>query len=166
MGQYFIVVNDDKQEFINPHSFGDGLKFNEVARSAYGTLTALALLLRRSNEGGGGDFPGQRTTTIGSWAGDRISFVGDYDESGLYQTALAGYADVSHNVIRLMATDYILRREIWARGVLNDDGSLCAHPPLFGNGMERRREIVYGEGAPPNASELPSAIFARDERNA
>ena len=47
MGQYFIAVNEDKKEFIHPHTFGDGLKFFEIVMSGGGFLGALAYLMRR-----------------------------------------------------------------------------------------------------------------------
>ena len=42
-------------------------------------------LLRQSNEGGGGDIQ-KEYATAGRWAGDRITLVGDYDESKLWET--------------------------------------------------------------------------------
>jgi hypothetical protein len=55
MGQYHLVVNLDRKEFIHPHRFGDGLKLLEFGCSADGTLTGLAILLACSNGRGGGD---------------------------------------------------------------------------------------------------------------
>lgn len=102
MGQYFFVVNLDKKEYLHPHRFGDGLKLLEFGCSAGGTMTALTLLLRQSNEGGGGDYSGTDTKTVGSWAGDRIVIVGDYDESGLFQKADKEFKDVSELVKTIM----------------------------------------------------------------
>ena len=45
MGQYYIIVNLDKKQFIHPHKFGDGIKLLEFADSTPGTMTALAVLL-------------------------------------------------------------------------------------------------------------------------
>lgn len=83
MGQYHLIVNLDKREFLYPHEFGDGFKLMEFGQSAGGTLTALTILLAASNGRGGGDF--QDTTTSlehrpGCWAGDRIAIIGDYFE--------------------------------------------------------------------------------------
>ncbi len=82
MGQYFVFVNEDKKEFIHPHKLASGLKFWEILASPVATR-ALVFLLRKSNEGGGGDIS-VKTKYCGHWAGDRISLVGDYDESDLY----------------------------------------------------------------------------------
>jgi len=55
MGQYFIIVNETKKEYLHPHKFDDGLKLLEFGLSSYGTLFALALLLRQG-VGEDGDF--------------------------------------------------------------------------------------------------------------
>jgi hypothetical protein len=100
MGQYFLVVNLDKKEFIHPHKFGDGLKLLEFGCSSCSTLTALTLLLRKSNEGGGGDFHEfEKCELVGSWAGDRIVIIGDYDESKVYEEAENQFRDISEALI-------------------------------------------------------------------
>ena len=92
MGQYHIIVNVDKQQFLHPHSMGDGLKLLEFGCSSCGTMTALAVLLADSNGEGGGDLHIDDPTDIaaivrdlpGSWAGDRIIIAGDYGDEGKY----------------------------------------------------------------------------------
>lgn len=86
MGQYHLVVNLDKREYLHPHQLGDGLKLMEQAMSGPGgTGSALLLLLAVSNgeEGrGGGDFHvAGFTDVVGRWGGDRIAVVGDYAEA-------------------------------------------------------------------------------------
>lgn len=88
IGQYFKIANLDKREYLDPHAFGDGLKLLEFGCSSMGTLLGLTLLLRSSDEGGGGDFgnrgevPSSAWERIGSWAGDRVVICGDYDAPG------------------------------------------------------------------------------------
>ena len=90
MGQYFMIVNIDKKEYIHPHRIGGGLKFWEICANNGARL--VPFLLRRSAEGGGGDAeewytpppPGiqddvEASNTCGRWAGDRIVICGDYD---------------------------------------------------------------------------------------
>ena len=77
MGQYNMIVNLDKREYLYPHKFGDGFKLMEFGQSAGGTLTGLTILLAGSNGRGGGDFHGEGA---GGWAGDRIAIIGDYWE--------------------------------------------------------------------------------------
>lgn len=83
MGQYYLVVNVDRGEYLHPHKFGDGLKLMEFGNSHCGTLLGLAVLLADGNGRGGGDL---RTDNpiVGSWAGDRIVVAGDYADGGKF----------------------------------------------------------------------------------
>lgn len=108
MGQYYLVVNPDREEYLHPHRFGDGLKLMEFANSRYGVLLGLAVVLAQGNGKGLGDLRSDRDV-VGSWAGDRVVVAGDYGETGehgapdgetLYSTAKARYDDISDEVIR------------------------------------------------------------------
>ncbi len=81
MGQYYLIVNLDKREYLHPHRFGDGLKLMEFGCSSDGTMTALAILLADGNGRGGGDLDAD-DPIVGSWAGDRIVVAGDYADGG------------------------------------------------------------------------------------
>jgi hypothetical protein len=81
MGQYYKMVNLDKKEYINPHSFGDGAKLLEFSGNG-GMMAGLAILLASGNGRGGGDLRAKHNVEyIGRWAGDRIVCVGDYDDA-------------------------------------------------------------------------------------
>lgn len=105
MGQYHVVVNLDRREYLNPVRLGDGLKLAEQVCTYGGTAAALMLLLACSAKGrGGGDVDDghalvERDGTyawevvdpewhrrvhewVGRWAGQRIAVVGDYAEDG------------------------------------------------------------------------------------
>lgn len=77
MGQYYIICNISKAQFLDPHKFGDGLKLLEFGYSSHGTLLGLAILLADGNGRGGGDLATAKPI-VGSWAGDRIVVAGDY----------------------------------------------------------------------------------------
>lgn len=101
MGQYHLIVNLDKREFLHPHHLGDGLKLVEFGCSSQGTMTALALLLCDSNGRGGGDFHQEKAKKleekyIGRWNGDRIVITGDYADpmDKLYPNFFKGVADL------------------------------------------------------------------------
>lgn len=79
MGQYRLVVNLDKKQYIHPHRLGDGAKLMELSTTA----TALCVLLADANGQGGGDCRSNHKV-IGSWAGDRVVVTGDYADEGLY----------------------------------------------------------------------------------
>jgi hypothetical protein len=81
MGQYHLIVNLDKMEFIHPHAFGNGLKICEQVFSHPSTGQALLILLAVSNGRGGGDLDNESPDIVGRWGGDRIAVVGDYGES-------------------------------------------------------------------------------------
>ena len=113
MGQYYLVVNLDKRQFLDPHCCGDGLKLLEFGCSGTGTLTALAVLLADGNGRGRGDLR-SNNPIIGSWAGDRIVVAGDYADDGkfvadqkrnLYGVAREEFQDVSRTVLRALADD-------------------------------------------------------------
>lgn len=82
MGQYHYLVNLDKKQVVHPHQIGNGFKLKEQIGWEYSTAAVLVVLLASSSRNGGrggGDFHAKHPL-IGSWAGDRIAFVGDYAE--------------------------------------------------------------------------------------
>ncbi len=88
MGQYHKVANLDKRQILDPHNLGNGLKLWEQLASHPGTGAALIVLLAsKSNGDGGGDL--EAHPLVGSWCGDRIAFVGDYDDKSSYQVGRA-----------------------------------------------------------------------------
>ena len=104
MGQYFIIVNKTKKEYLHPHKLASGLKFWEILASN-SAPRVLAFLLRQSNEGGGGDYhkdtyQDNEKHYCGRWANDRICIVGDYDESQLYEKAQDKYTDITDKVLK------------------------------------------------------------------
>jgi hypothetical protein len=95
MGQYFAAINTDKKEYVCPWCVGGGAKLWEWAANPSGAI--FTMLLRKSDEGGGGDYYGYHrgcseggaitcavNPVVGRWAGDRVALVGDYDSSLLW----------------------------------------------------------------------------------
>lgn len=134
MGQYYLICNLDKRQYLCPHSFGDGAKLMEFGGSGSGTMLGLAVLLSSGNGRGGGDLSAT-DSLIGSWAGDRIVIVGDYDDTGKFMnpvqiteggknTNLYGYAgkyfeDISYKVIAVLARDDWARQQIISKCFTN-----------------------------------------------
>ncbi len=117
MGQYYMIVNLDKQEYLNPLRFGDGCKVREFGFSSYGAMSALAILLAKSSVlEGGGEFESELT---GAWAGNRITIIGDYDKTGLYQRLREEYTDISSEVLRVMMNDEFCGKKIRESGRLS-----------------------------------------------
>lgn len=106
MGQYYLLCDLDAQEYIDPWEAGSGAKLWEICMNDVTRL--LPYLLAQGANGSGGDprIPWGEFETedgavdweayhdaldeafpnCGRWAGDRITVVGDYDESGLHHT--------------------------------------------------------------------------------
>jgi len=84
VGQYYVIVNLDKREYLDPHAFGNGMKLLEFGVDGTSVMTGLAILLASSNGQGGGDLhvpEGSEWEDVpGRWAGDRIVVAGDYDD--------------------------------------------------------------------------------------
>ena len=110
MGQYYLVVNKTKKEFLDPHSFGHGAKLMEFVSDDKGMLQALAILLADGNGRGGGDLS-SNNPLIGSWSGDEITIVGDYADNGLYNIADETYEDISVDSYCLLLEDHWFKQE-------------------------------------------------------
>ena len=100
MGQYFVLVNETKQEFVCPFCSGGTSKFWEWLAQPQSRL--LMFLMRKSDQTGGGDIADAETEQwAGRWAGDAgVALVGDYDSSGLYEFAYGAYNNITPMVAR------------------------------------------------------------------
>ncbi len=88
MGKYFVLANLDKKEYIYFVKFWEFLHNSE--------LRMLGLLLRQSTESGGGDISADFLKKFnGRWSGDRITLVGDYDESRLYNKVTEEFTQIN-----------------------------------------------------------------------
>lgn len=134
MGQYYVIANLTKKEFLEPSSFMDGAKLMEFALSSNGVLSGLAVLLASSNGQGGGDLDVESgwDDIPGRWAGDRIVVAGDYDNDansagyGIYESCgersdmeqllqaggqLDNWVDISSRVLGAMLSDDWYRQQ-------------------------------------------------------
>ena len=104
MGQYHVLYNKDKKEYVHAHRIDNGLKLLEQVGFEKCTATALFLLVANSNGRGGGDANDHEL--IGRWAGDSIVVQGDYaeDDDQAYITAAERetYTDISAQVLDLL----------------------------------------------------------------
>jgi hypothetical protein len=93
MGEYFYILNLDKKQYLHPHQLGSGLKLWEIcASSAPGVLPYLT---SQSNDFVEYHKKQDNLILMGTWSGDRIITVGDYDQSGLYGIAEETYENIS-----------------------------------------------------------------------
>ena len=106
MGQYWINMNEDRKEYIKPHTFGDGAQLMDFAVGEGSILTGLTLLLadKTTNGRGDGDFfdDNENDVIVGRWHGGRIKIVGDYGDDGLYDMMHTEGIDISQQVLRTM----------------------------------------------------------------
>ena len=107
MGQYHYLVNLTKKQFVHPHQIGNGLKLREQVGWPYSTSTALVMLLAASNGRGGGDFGEHRL--VGSWAGDKVAFIGDYAE----ENDLRGAGYDAPRIFQFVSDEVLARRYGW-----------------------------------------------------
>lgn len=106
MGQYHRLVNLDKQEWVDAHELGLGVKQYEHTGFEGSLSDAMYLLVMSSPASGGGDFP--MTDVSGRWCGDRVVILGDYTQADaipgfpnantLYEIVGARYENISVKV--------------------------------------------------------------------
>jgi hypothetical protein len=119
MGQYHILVNLDKHEWVSPHGLGLGAKQYEHTACEGSLSDAMYLLSMSSPANGGGDLRMVEGIN-GRWCGDRIVIVGDYtqeipgyerDGSNLYELAMATFVNLTDDVRRAFEVIYDLAYE-------------------------------------------------------
>lgn len=127
MGQYFKAVNLDKREVVCPWCLGGGAKLWEWAANPQGAIFTL-LLRQSTGSGGGDYYGYRTMhlsveqpealhqalcaaatveaqpihalpdSIVGRWAGDRVTLVGDYDDSKLWDQ-LPAFRNVSAELV-------------------------------------------------------------------
>ncbi len=93
MGQYYLIVNTDKNEFIHPHSFEDGLKLGEQHKSIHMLRILIGPRKNSKNKQWSYILDGKETIKIpymfpGSWIGNKIVFAGEYNNNNLYNEVI------------------------------------------------------------------------------
>lgn len=156
MGQYYIITNKTKKEYLCPHTFNDGLKLMEFSSGRQGIMQGLALLLAQGNGMGGGDYRPENIKYIhlvGSWANDKVSIVGDYFEDGKhYELARKKWKDISKDVLKMMLQDY------WVRSQVKKDLEEYGSRYLFGD-----YQTVIEEEFPEKMKEIYKREKAQEE---
>lgn len=89
MGQYWISVNLDKNEYFSSWELDTGAKLWEQLANPLTSAAWVVLLAAEREERGGGDlemgedgseYAEIARRIVGRWAGDRVAMVGDYAE--------------------------------------------------------------------------------------
>ena len=123
MGQYFLVVNTAKRQYLDAGRFGENIKRSGILRGKH--AAALGLLLCDATQ------PEGAHTLFGSWAGDPIAVTGDYappnsasvptstvdtPTKNLYALANDEYEDISRQAMLMLIAD----DEEWAESFVRD----------------------------------------------
>ena len=147
MGQYHILVNFTKREYVHPHRLGNGAKLLENVGFDTSLSTALFMLMAVSNGRGGGDFraaadynvAAKKRRMIGSWGGDRVAVIGDYfekkdlpadliDEPDVYKHVLETFKDISGDIRKMFALEFGTKYKNEVMKVRMLSGKVERHP--------------------------------------
>lgn len=96
MGQYYAYVNTERKEFFYPHATGTGAKALEQFNTEAPNLL-IYLLIKSDGSGGGDIYNGGKL--LGSWAGQPVVLIGDYDSSKLYEKAGVEFTDIGPELV-------------------------------------------------------------------
>ena len=120
MGQYFVLANTDKKEYIDPGDFGENVKGSCFPNGGWIHIHGLALLVCRTDQIQ--RRPNHWGPLAGYWAGDNIVAIGDKSpEPNIYgidtytqgylqslsDFVLMEYGNISHKIILMFCSDYI-----------------------------------------------------------
>ena len=120
MGQYYLVANLDKKEYLSPHRIDSGAKAREWLYS--GNLTRLLGILLIDGDGrGGGDV---NIALSGRWAKDRIVISGDYaddepdDEHNVYSLIHnEDWVDITEDIVKSLKKSPTTKNDEWAKKI-------------------------------------------------
>ena len=76
MGQYFIIVNLEKREYIHPHDIKCGAKLLELRKDPIIQDLISFLYIKR-------------------WANDKVIIVGDSEDSSFFKQAIVSFKNIS-----------------------------------------------------------------------
>jgi hypothetical protein len=99
MGQYFIIVNTDKKQYLSGNSFGEGVADLQVLTGYHSQ--AIALLMCRMDEVR--DIEG---TLLGSWSKDDVIATGEYAESNKHGIITSTETDPERNLYKMAKADF------------------------------------------------------------
>ena len=101
MGQYFLVVNTDKKQFIDAWKFGEGVETLQAVSGYH--AQAVALLTCRMDQ-----VRDTAESLLGSWSGDNVIAAAEYASTGnnaehnLYKTARDEFEDISYKALAML----------------------------------------------------------------
>ena len=89
MGQYFIIANLDKREYIHPHDLKYGAKLIEISNDK--TIKELISFLLKTKAK-------ENNLYSGRWARNKIILVGDFEDYSLFRQIIWEFRNISKDV--------------------------------------------------------------------
>jgi hypothetical protein len=141
MGQYFVLADHTRKEYINPHSVGDMYKQAEIVLGT-GNLNKLALFLMTDGRVDGGAIRGR-------WGGDEVTLVGDYRESavsdGVPKSRYPSWAKI-HETYRDVSREAVEEFNAWAEAMGCPDHAIPYRPDRDADLRADRGQEYYPVG--------------------
>ena len=128
MGEYFIVANFGKEQFLNPWKIPSSERFPSIITNSY-MSTAIAWLVCGSNNSWYSQVKERGfylKRYMGSWYGDELDIVGDHDEEDLYSAIHNEFQDITIEVFAMLLEE----REYWLEELVKEakKSSYCFEP--------------------------------------
>lgn len=92
MGQYFIIANLDKREYIHPHELKRGAKLLEICKDPF-IKNLMSFLLNRNSKRDSKYF-----SNNGKWINDRIVLIGDSEDYRFFKQIQEQFKNMSNEV--------------------------------------------------------------------
>jgi hypothetical protein len=154
MGEYFLIVNPVKQQYIDASRFGENIRHSGILRGSHAAAVGL-LICDSTHEG--------QHPLIGAWVGDQIIATGDYSRpntagfqttmeeypnNNLFGLAIATFEDISQQAIIMLCMDNPSWAGEFANRSMNEDdvlievGDIVMH--LGCEPLRRALESIFG----------------------
>ncbi len=90
MGQYFIIANLDKKQYIHPHDLRCGAKRLEIYNDS--VIKDLMSFLSKTS-------PQERSFLYaGKWVNDKVMLIGDFEDYDLFKQVIGEFKNISTEV--------------------------------------------------------------------
>lgn len=99
MGQYFLIINTDKKQFLDPYCFGEGVADLQMISGFH--AQALALLATKMNE-----IYETENGLMSSWSGDFVVIAGDYAPPNKYGVKTTTPEKADRNLYKMARDEF------------------------------------------------------------
>lgn len=99
MGQYFLIVNTNKKQYLSGNSFGEGVADLQIVSGYH--AQALALLMCKMD-----DVRNTEGTLLGIWSGDAVIAAGEYAEPDKYSIKTSTEKEPERNLYKMAKAEF------------------------------------------------------------